>query len=420
LSRARAAGGTGSYPRVAVVCGADRHYSEVNNNTNGAERECPEATIVHVISAPSLAAKIRVEPSSRRLLCDGAWTADCLGGVERELNALTLPGGGWTLRTDAVDRLDTAGALLLDRFIARQRQRGVAISAAELPERHRDLLNLVRGDEHARGAVPAPLNAVERLGKRTIEALAAAVDLLAFVGASTVQLLPLLVRPHRIRWRQVAIEIRRAGVMALPIVGLLAFLIGVVIAYQGGTPLQRYGANIFIVELVAMTVLREMAPMITAIIVAGRTGSSYTAELGTMQVTEEVDALRTMGITPFEMLVLPKLIGLLVALPLLTVFADILGLLGGMVVADAMFGISMQTFMERMPLQLPDSTFWVGIIKTPIFAAIITMVGCFQGFRVRGSSEQVGRSTTASVVLSIFLVIVTDAVFSIVFNMLDL
>lgn len=316
--------------------------------------------------------------------------------------------------------LDTAGALLLDRTIRRLRGRGIHISVEELPARHRALLQLVHAEAADTAAAPPPLNAFERLGRASAGTLRQAVDLMSFIGECTIQMLPLLPGLHRIRWRQVVIEVRRAGTTALPIVGLLAFLIGIVISYQGGTPLQRYGANIFIVELVSMTVLREMAPLITAIIVAGRTGSSYTAEIGTMQVTEEVDALRTMGITPFEMLVLPKLIALLVALPLLTVFADILGVLGGMLVADSLFGIGIPTFLDRMPRQLPASTFWVGLIKAPVFAAIITLVGCFHGFRVRGSAERVGRATTASVVLSIFLVIVADAAFSVVFNMLDL
>lgn len=357
--------------------------------------------------------------SRQLLLCSGDWTIGQLQDVERRLTRLTLDAGPWTLRTDAVRALDTAGALLLERTIRRLRQHGAEVLVGQLPARHRALLELVAG-EQASGAASPPLNAVERLGKVTMAALAQAFELLAFIGQGALQALPLLARPHRIRWRQVAIELRRAGVAALPIVGLLIFLVGIVIAYQGGAPLQQYGAVIFIVELVSMTILREMAPLITAIIVAGRTGSSYTAEIGTMQVTEEVAALRTMGIAPFEILVLPKLIALLVALPLLTVFADCLGLLGGMLAAQSLLGIGIHTFLERLPAQLPNSTLWVGMVKTPVFAAIITLVGCFHGFRVRGSAEEVGRATTASVVLSIFLVIVADALFSIVFNIFEL
>lgn len=356
----------------------------------------------------------------RQFVCSGEWTITRLTAVERKLAGLSVPAGDWTLRTDDVAALDTAGALLLDRMIRRLRNARVQVIVGQLPPRHQALLTLVHTEETIPAPAERPLNAIQRLGRATINAARQSADLLSFIGESTMQMVPLLLRPHRIRWRQVVIETRRAGVTALPIIGLLSFLVGIVIAYQGGTPLQEYGANIFIIELVGMTVLREMAPLITAIIVAGRTGSSYTAEIGTMQVTEEVDALRTMGITPFEMLVLPKLIGLTIALPLLTVFANILGLLGGMVIAESLFGIGMQTFIERMPRQLPDSTFWVGMIKTPVFAGIITASGCFHGFRVEGSAERVGQATTASVVLSIFLVIIADALFSIVFNLLDL
>lgn len=334
---------------------------------------------------------------------------------------LSLPAGSWQLQTDAIVALDSAGALLLQHALQRLSDTGSEISQDEVPAQHLALLELVQARDTPETVADATtLNAVERLGKATLDALAHVYGLLAFIGSSAAEGFLLLLRPHRIRWRQVIIELRRAGVMALPIIGLLIFLVGIVIAYQGGIPLQRYGANIFLVELISMTMLREMAPLLTAIIVAGRTGSSYTAEIGTMQVTEEVDALRTMGITPFEMLVMPKLIALLIAMPLLTVFADIMGLLGGMLAAESMFGISMTTFMERMPRNLPMSTFWVGIIKTPVFAVIIATIGCFQGFQVRGSAERVGQATTTSVVQSIFLVIVADAMFSIAFNLLDL
>lgn len=380
-----------------------------------------EGAISKIIARqPEPLAQFSVQPGERLLSCSGCWTIQHLHGVEHSLRQLKLPAGRWQLRTDRVQDMDSAGALLLEQTIQRLHAMGVELAAPQLPAQHQALLKLVRLDRAQDFALPPPLTAVERLGKATLAHLRQAYQLLVFLGSGTLQAVPLLLRPHRIRWRQVAIEVQRAGVSALPIVGLLMFLIGVVIAYQGGLPLQQYGANIFIVELVSMTILREIGPLITAIIVAGRTGSSYTAEIGTMQVTEEVDALRTMGITPFEMLVLPKLLALLVALPLLTVFANILGLLGGMLAAESLLNVSLQTFIARLPERLPASTFWVGMIKTPVFAAIITLVGCFHGFRVHGSAERVGQATTASVVLSIFLVIIADALFSIAFNILNL
>ncbi|MCH8506979.1 MAG: ABC transporter permease, partial [Ectothiorhodospiraceae bacterium] len=174
------------------------------------------------------------------------------------------------------------------------------------------------------------------------------------------------------------------------------------------------------VDLLAITMLREMAPLMTAIIVAGRTGSAYAAQIGTMRITEEVDALRVIGLTPYEILALPKMLGLLVAMPLLTLFADLMGMLGGMVVANTMFGIGYDDFLRRIPEAIYPSSFWVGIIKAPVFAAIIVSISCYHGFAVQGSTESVGRATTRSVVQSIFLVIVADAIFSVVFNIVNL
>jgi phospholipid/cholesterol/gamma-HCH transport system permease protein len=229
-----------------------------------------------------------------------------------------------------------------------------------------------------------------------------------------------VLQPRRIRWPVLWLEVQRAGVDALPITGLLSFLLGVVIAYQGGVQLQLYGANIFIVELVSITMLRELAPMMTAIIVAGRTGSAYTAQIGTMQVTEEVDALRTIGIAPMDALVLPKVIGLSLALPLLTVFADAMGVLGGMAMSATMLDVSAGEFTERIPEAVSLTSFLIGIGKAPVFAALVALVGCFQGMQVRGGADSVGRQTTTSVVQSIFLVIVADAVFSVIFSWLGI
>jgi len=240
--------------------------------------------------------------------------------------------------------------------------------------------------------------------------------LLAFVGEATMSLLRSLAHPRRIRWRMLGKIMEETGVKALGIVGLLSFLLGVVIAYQGGVQLKTYGANIFIVELVTITMLRELSPLITAIIIAGRTGSAYTAEIGTMRVTEEIDALQTLGIGPFDLLVLPKMLGLMIALPLLVVFADILGIFGGMVMASVVLDVSFFDFLQRVPQTVGMTHYVVGLAKAPAFAIIISMVGCYQGFQVSGGADSVGRQTTVSVVQSIFLVIVADACFSIVFS----
>jgi phospholipid/cholesterol/gamma-HCH transport system permease protein len=259
-----------------------------------------------------------------------------------------------------------------------------------------------------------------RLGRSGLRVLLRWGDVLAFIGEVAIATGRSLRHPARIRWARILRELVEAGHKALPIVGLLAFLLGVVIAYQGGVQLRNYGANIFVVDLVGISMLRELAPLITAIIVAGRTGSAYTAEIGTMRVTEEIDALRSLGIAPLELLVLPKLAALLIALPLLTAFADIVGVFGGMVIASMQLDIGFGTFVERFGDAVSLENYLVGMGKAPVFAAIIATVGCYQGFQVSGSAESVGRRTTLSVVQSILAVIVVDSAFSVAFSYLGI
>jgi len=226
--------------------------------------------------------------------------------------------------------------------------------------------------------------------------------------------------PRRLRWRPILHNVQAAGVDALPITGLLSFLMGLVIAYQGADQLQRFGANIFVVDLVALAMLRELSPLLTAIIIAGRSGSAYTAQIGTMKVTEEIDALRTIGIGAQDLLVIPKVIALVIVMPLLTVYTDVTGVLGGMVMAKLKLGVGFAAFFDRLVDAIHPSSYWTGLMKAPVFALIVALVGCHRGFQVGGSADSVGAQTTTSVVQSIFLVIVTDALFSIVFLWLDL
>ena len=259
-----------------------------------------------------------------------------------------------------------------------------------------------------------------RWGESAAAVLSEAQALLAFIGEVSMAVLGSIAHPGSIRWRPILFNIRTAGVEALPIVGLLSFLLGVVVAYQGGEQLKPYGANIYIADLLGLSMLREFAPLITAIIIAGRSGSAYAAQIGSMSVTEEIEAMRTLGIPPLEMLVLPKLAALLIALPLLTVFADALGVLGGMCMASVQLGVSFVEFADRFGKAVSLTTLLVGVGKAPVFAAVIVVVGCFQGLRTRGGADSVGRQTTRSVVQAIFLVIVADALFSIAFSTLQL
>lgn len=363
-------------------------------------------------------AGLDVAPDAASLRLSGAWTTQGLAAVEAQVARLSLPANhGVTIDASAVTALDTAGALILQQLVSRLSQAETNVRIEGLSTYSRELLDLV--GKHLPAAEPAPPpegGLLEHIGRATSGQLEQAYALLAFIGEVACVLLRNLLRPARIPWRLVAANIETAGVNALPIIGLLSFLLGIVIAYQGGVQLRTYGANIFIVDLVTLTMLREIAPMMAAVIVAGRSGSAYAAQIATMQVTEEVDALRTMGAGPLDLLVLPKLLGLMIALPLLTVFSDLAGVFGGMVMASSMLGIDMTQFVQRIPDAVSLTSVLVGIGKTPIFAAIIALVGCFQGFRAHGGADSVGERTTVSVVQSIFWVIVADAVFSILFS----
>jgi phospholipid/cholesterol/gamma-HCH transport system permease protein len=369
-----------------------------------------------LLSPPLAAGSASVRPYPDGWRCEGNWTLD---GIEDfDTRGLSSPPSSdeITLDGSGIQAIDTTGALQLLSVIAELEQTRHTVRLVNLREEHQGLLDLVRERLAAAGTaeVSPASNRLERLGRRVEFQACRAVEFLAFIGEAAASLARLAVHPQRFRWRALFSDIETAGVNALPIVALLAFMMGIVIAYQGGQQLQTYGANIFIVELVALTMLRELAPLITAIIVAGRTGSAYTAQIGTMQITEEVDALRTIGIRPMDLLVLPKLLALIIALPLLTVFADALSVFGGMVMAQALLDVSFSDFLDRFPQVVTPTSFLLGVGKAPVFAAIIALVGCYQGFQVRGGADSVGRQTTVSVVQSIFLVIAADALFSVV------
>ncbi len=354
------------------------------------------------------------------LAARGAWDAHGCGPLARRLGQAHPPARPWRLDTTGITHMDTAGALLLLHLIERLEGAGGKLDLTSLPAHQRELLELVR--RHAPLAPPAaekPLNLIQQIGQTSIGILCHLFGQLVFVGDIARHAAPLVLRPWRVRWKSVINEIYAAGVLAIPIVALLSFLIGVVIAYQAGATLDQFGANIFLADMVGIVTLREMAPMITAILIAGRTGSSYAARIGTMRVTQEVDALRALALPPIEMLVIPRILALLIALPLLTVLANAAGLFGGLLVSHQMFGLDLTVASERLQ-QLDNSHLWVGLIKAPVFAAIIALIGCHEGMKVRGSAAEVGQATTSSVVQSIFWVIVVDAIFSIVFRELGL
>lgn len=368
------------------------------------------------------AARLTLEPEGAVVRCEGSWTVREVAQLEHGLQSVAWPvPSHLVFDCAALSALDTAGAWLLHRTMLTLQQAGGSVTLTGLRPEFNTLLQLLASCT----LTPASLNTdrpnlLTRIGKSFWTNLFDLYAVLIFIGETALILLHLLIRPHRIRWKTILHNLQIAGFDALPIVGLLSFLMGMVIAYQGADQLQRFGANIYIADLVGLSMLRELSPLLTAIIVAGRSGSAYAAQIGTMKVTEEIDALRTIGIGPTELLVLPKLIALVIALPLLTVYADMAGLLGGMLMARSKLDISFDVFIDRLGDAIRLSTFLTGIGKAPVFAAIIALVGCYQGFQVTGSADSVGRQTTVSVVQGIFLVILSDALFSIAFNWLKL
>ncbi len=354
--------------------------------------------------------------------CAGAWTVQGIARLERRLEVLSWPGeGDLAFDGSAISALDTAGAWLLHRTMRALERRGRNVRMNGLRPEFSALLQLI-ASHHVTPEFTAPARAglLANIGQQTWRGLIGMSGMLSFIGESTLILLRSLVQPRRIRWRPILHNMQTAGFEALPIVGLLTFLMGVVIAYQGADQLQRFGANIFIADLVGLSMVRELSPLLTAIIVAGRSGSAYAAQIGTMKITEEIDALRTIGVGPTELLVLPKMLALIIALPLLTLYADVAGVLGGMLMARSKLDVSFDVFIDRLGDAVSLSSFLTGIGKAPVFAAIIALVGCYQGFQVSGSADSVGRQTTVSVVQSIFLVILADALFSVAFNWLKI
>ena len=350
----------------------------------------------------------------------GRWDVGGIAALDSDLRGMR-PVAGKAIRIDlgAVEALDTAGAWVLYRTERTWRGAGHETEISGARPEHSLLLDQIRANDKPCEIEPARdalwVKVLADVGEGVADGFCETGQLLGLVGAVLTTFLRGLRRPRHLRLTSLVHHIEKAGLNAIPIVGLIAFLIGVVLAYQGSTQLARFGAEIFSVNLVAVAVLREMGILLTAVVVAGRSGSAFTAHIGSMKANEEVDALRALGLDPVEILVLPRVLALAIAMPLLAFFADIMGLLGGGVMAWAALGISPGAFIERLNAAVGLWAFWVGIIKAPVFGILIALVACNEGLRVVGGAEGVGRRTTRSVVISIFLVIVVDAFFSIFF-----
>ncbi len=359
-----------------------------------------------------------IEQQKDCLKCRGRWTVDAIAGLPstvRQAQAITR------LDVSDIDAMDTAGAIALQGYFMQLQTASPDIQFSGLSDKHRSLLERLESYQRFADEKPRPKpGRLESTGRSAMQGLEELFAFLSFTGELFIRLITLLPRPWLIRWRPILVDLGQSGAHALGIVGLLGFLMGVVIAYQGAVQLKIYGANIYVADLVGLSMVRELAPLLAAIIVAGRTGSAYTAQIGTMKVTEEVSALHTIGIPPIDILVIPKMIALMIALPLLSIFADIMGIVGGMIMAKLQLGLGFTPFLDRLREAVTFTSFMLGLMKAPVFAFIIVLIGCFQGFRVSGSAESVGKHTTQSVVQAIFLVIVADAQFSIIFSWLGI
>jgi len=356
-----------------------------------------------------------------KLVSQGEWTLKSLPKIRKQLNTLFN-----TLSSDKniiwdfskIDDFDSSGILLLMEYYELFSQKN-KVELVGYTESQKDMYDLLK-QSNEEIIPPKNEGLLENIGKSTFSVYDDIKDFLAFLGQLFATLFHTFLNPRNIRFKEVIYHIHHSGFNALIIIGLTSFLVGMVIAYQGAVQLAKFGADIFIVDTVGISIVRELGPLITAIVIAGRSGSAYTAEIGAMKITEEIAAMRTMGFDPYSFLVLPRIFALVIALPLLIFFSDIMGIFGGMVASGMQLNISYTQFIDRLYEVLEVKHYILGMIKGPVFAFVIAAVGCFRGLQVSDNTESIGLHTTASVVNSIFLVIAFDALFSVIYTELDI
>ena len=351
----------------------------------------------------------------------GDWTVWTVALVEERLRKTKISPDA-ILDVSGLERIDTSGASLIDRAFG-------ALDGIDDPiairGQHPSLERVLKRVRKASPAAPPDpirppglIALLDRAGRGAVEAWLELMGLLSFIGETMATLARLAVNPRRIRWKSVVSVMEEAGLDALPIVCFLSFFIGLVIAFIGANLLAQFNASVYTVELVGIGMLREFGAVLTAILLAGRTDSAFTAQIGAMKMRQEIDAMRTIGLDPMEALVAPRLIALLIMTPLLTFAATLSGIAGGMMAAWSAMNISPTMFLSRFQESVAPINFWVGIIKAPVFALVVAMVGCRQGMLVEEDVVSLGRRTTSSVVQAIFLVIAIDAMFAVLYYML--
>lgn len=363
--------------------------------------------------------------AGQELYLIGDWSVSTLREVEPKLKELVaqVSSPSVTIETDGAARLDTGAIFVLWTAAASLEKRDVRVTIHAADPARQALIAEIKGKglttcpAPAHGAIYLTLNL---LGARIFEQLHVTLQMLSFSGEVFTVLFRSILDPRRIRFAALVNQMQSTGILALPIVALLTFLIGLVTMYMGVQQLARLGGQEFAINLLEISVMREMAPLLTAIVIAGRSGSAFTAQIGSMIANEELAAMRTMGFSPMEFLVLPRLIALLLMVPLLTVLADFAAILGGYVAATMTLDMDFSAFMIRFHQVATLRNFLVGVIKAPFFAIAIAFIGCLQGYRVKKSAESVGQCTTEAVVESLFLVILLDALFALFFASIHL
>lgn len=355
------------------------------------------------------------ETAQKSLALQGDWVLANSADIHRTLRR--LPRDMAAIDARSVKRMDLWGLMKIQSLAE---HRGAPLWLNDDQKRIADLLPAQKSALPVNEASPRFKALIESWGRASINAAQTMRGMMVFIGQISLVFARGIANPRSFRFHSIVRHIEETGIRALPIICLLAVLISMVISYQAATQLQRFGASIFTVDLTVISILREMGVLITAIMVAGRSGSAFAAEIGVMKLREEVDALKTMGFNPIEILVLPRLIAMMITLPILAFIADLMGLAGGGLVSILMLDIPLDQYINRVAMVATPTMFFVGLIKAPVFAFVITLVGTYHGMNVSGSAESVGRLTTVAVVQSIFLVIMFDALFSIVFSKVGL
>jgi phospholipid/cholesterol/gamma-HCH transport system permease protein len=375
-------------------------------------------------NSPDSFAQFVFDEGRNRYECEGRWSIVHLPDLIKRFQQSVQPMAKKIIVSGArLTQFDSAGALALTECLSSLKDHKNHIELVDFNEQQQSLLALIAEKHGMIEYHPAPAKKnsfLYKLGKETMFKLQQVDGLVILVGDLSDKIASAFADRRRFQFPSIVSNIESCGIRALPIVGLLAFLIGVVLAYQMGLQLETYGASIFIAYLSGMAIFREFAPLITAIIVAGRTSSAFTAQIGSMKINEEIDALHTMGLSPTELIVVPKVLGLLFVFPLLIFWADIFSVIGAMLMSKFMLNVGYSDFMTRLQDSVGLKQMMLGLYKAPAFALLIALVGCYQGFRVESNADSVGSQTTKSVVQALFLIIIADAIFSVVYSRLHL